>query len=1090
VNISEGFIKRPIATSLLMAAIALFGLVAYRSLPVSDLPNVDFPTLLVTAQLPGASPETMGASVATPLENQFSMIAGLESMTSVNSLGSTQITLEFDLNRSLDGAAVDVQAAITQAARLLPQGMPTPPTFTKVNPADQPILYLVITSTTVPPWTLDEYAETRIAQRISMVSGVAQVQVLGSQKYAVHAQLDPHALAARQIGINEVETALRAWNVNTPTGSIIGPHKAFTLQATGQLMNADQYKDMVVSYRNGAPVRLRELGAVVDGVEDQRTASWFYTKGSEQRAITLGIQRQPGTNTIAVADAVKALLPQFKLELPTSVHMDVLYDRSDTIRESYRDVQFTMLLTLALVIMVIFVFLRNVWATVIPSLALPFSIIGTFAVMYMLGYSLDNLSMMALILSVGFVVDDAIVMLENIYRHVEMGEAPLEASLVGSREIGFTIVSMTLSLAAVFIPVLFMGGVLGRLFREFSVTICVAILISGVVSVTLTPMLCSRFLKKPHQRKAGVAAGTGQHGHAGETGEQAGFGARLGAATERAFEWMLGGYDRTLQIVLRHRPATMLAFVLVLLATAALFVVVPKGFIPDQDTDQISVTTEAAQGTAFDKLVEYQRQVAEIISADSNVEGLVSTVGGQAANTLGGPNLGQIVVHLKPRDERKELANDIITRLRPLLAGVPGVQVYLQNPPTVRIGGQVSKSLYQYSMQSPDREALYQASRHLVKNLAGVDGIEDLTSDLAVTSPQVNVDIDRDKAAALGVNANQIENAFYDAYGPRWVSTIYAPVNEYKVLLELAPQFQADPTALSLLYFKTQPAPGAGQAVAAQTADRQAGGTGQTTAYTSGTVVPLDTLAHATQTVGPQTVSHKGQLPAVTVSFALKPGASLGHVLTQVREIATETLPEGVSGQFEGAAKAFQSSLGNLAVLLVIAIMVVYIVLGILYESYIHPLTILSGLPSAAFGALVTLIVFRMDLNIYAFVGMIMLIGIVEKNAIMQIDFALEAERSGMTPEKAIYQGCLIRFRPIMMTTMAALLGAVPIAVGYGAGGEARQPLGLVVVGGLLFSQLVTLYLTPVVYTYMAQLQDWLKSRQKARDLQPAHATR
>ncbi|OLC44906.1 MAG: acriflavine resistance protein B [Acidobacteria bacterium 13_1_40CM_65_14] len=1068
-NISEGFIKRPIATSLLMAAIALFGLVAYRSLPVSDLPNVDFPTLLVTAQLPGASPETMGASVATPLENQFSMIAGLESMTSVNSLGSTQITLEFDLNRSLDGAAVDVQAAITQAARLLPQGMPTPPTFTKVNPADQPILYLVITSTTVPPWTLDEYAETRIAQRISMVSGVAQVQVLGSQKYAVHAQLDPRALAARQIGINEVEASLRAWNVNTPTGSIIGPHKAFTLQATGQLMNADEYKNMVVSYRNGAPVRLRELGNIVDGVEDQRTASWFYTHGTEQRAITLGIQRQPGTNTIAVADAVKALLPQFRLELPTSVHMDVLYDRSDTIRESYRDVQFTMLLTLALVIMVIFVFLRNVWATVIPSLALPFSIIGTFAVMYMLDYSLDNLSMMALILSVGFVVDDAIVMLENIYRHVEMGEAPLEASLVGSREIGFTIVSMTLSLAAVFIPVLFMGGVLGRLFREFSVTICVAILISGVVSVTLTPMLCSMFLKKPHKQRAGQAGGAGLAGMAGTT---------FGAMTERAFQWLLGSYDRTLQMVLRHRLATMGMFVAVLIGTAALFILVPKGFIPDQDTDQISVTTEAAQGTAYDKLVEYQSQVAEIISQDPNVEGLVSTIGGQAANTLGGPNLGQIVVHLKPRGERSELANDIIAKLRPQLAGVAGVQTYLQNPPTVRIGGEVSKSLYQYSMQSPDREALYDTSRRLVKALADVPGIEDLTSDLEVASPQVDVQIDRDKAAALGVTASQIENAFYDAYGPRWVSTIYAPVNEYKVLLELAPQFQADPSALSLLYFKATPNPVAGQA----------GGAGQT--GTGGAVVPLDTLAHTTQVIGPQTVSHKGQLPAVTVSFGLKPGAALGSVLTQVREIAEQTLPEGVSGQFEGAAKAFQSSLGNLAVLLVIAIMVVYIVLGILYESYIHPLTILSGLPSAGFGALVTLIVFRMDLNIYAFVGMIMLIGIVEKNAIMQIDFALEAERSGMTPEKAIYQGCLIRFRPIMMTTMAAMLGAVPIALGYGAGGEARQPLGLVVVGGLLFSQLVTLYLTPVVYTYMAQLQDWVKSQQKTRDLQPVTATR
>ncbi|HVQ15514.1 MAG TPA: efflux RND transporter permease subunit, partial [Vicinamibacterales bacterium] len=746
-----------------------------------------FPTLLVTAQLPGASPETMGASVATPLENQFSMIAGLESMTSVNSLGSTLVTLEFDLNRSLDGASIDVQSAITQASRLLPQGMPTPPTFTKVNPADQPVLYLVVTSTTMPPWTLDEYAQTRIAQRISMVNGVAQVQVLGSQKYAVHVQLDPHALAARQIGINEVETQLRNWNSNVPSGTLVGPHKSFTLQATGQLMNAEQYKDMIVSYRNGAPVRLRELGTIIDGVEDQRTASWFYTQEGERRGITLGIQRQPGTNTIAVADAVKALLPQFRAELPTSVHMDVLYDRSDTIRESYADVQVTMALTLALVIMVIFVFLRNVWATIIPSLALPFSIIGTFAVMYMLDYSLDNLSMMALILSVGFVVDDAIVMLENIYRHVEMGEDPLTASLVGSREIGFTIVSMTLSLAAVFIPVLFMGGVLGRLFREFSVTICVAILISGVVSVTLTPMLCSRFLKKPKHH------GDGAGGHVAGA-------SRFGAATERAFTALLNGYDRTLQIVLRHRGATMAASGVLLVLTAALFVFVPKGFIPDQDTDQLSVTTEAAQGTSYEKLVEYQNQVASIIRDDENVEALVSTIGGSAANTLGGPNLGQIVVHLKPRSERKELANAIIEKLRPQLASVVGMHSFVQNPPTIRIGGQISKSLYQFSMQSPNREALYEASRNMVKALGDVEGLEDLTSDLQVTSPQVNVEIDRDKAAALGVTANAIENAFYDAYGPRWVSTIYAPVNEYKVLLELAPQFQQDPGALSMLY--------------------------------------------------------------------------------------------------------------------------------------------------------------------------------------------------------------------------------------------------------------------------------------------------
>ena len=774
----------------------------------------------------------------------------------------------------------------------------------------------------------------------------------------------------------------------------------------------------------------------------------MYTKDDQERCITLGIQRQPGTNTIAVADAVKNLIPTFRSELPTAVHMDILYDRSDTIRESYHDVQFTMALTLGLVIMVIFVFLRNVWATIIPSLALPFSIIGTFSVMYMLGYSLDNLSMMALILSVGFVVDDAIVMLENIYRHVEMGKDPLTASLVGSREIGFTIVSMTLSLAAVFIPVLFMGGVLGRLFREFSVTICVAILISGVVSVTLTPMLCSRFLRKPSGHSEG----------------------KFGQKAEGAFQWLLGGYDRTLQIVLRHRGATMFAFVGVLTATVLLFIIVPKGFIPNQDTDQISIVTEAAQGTAYERLVDYQDQVSRILAADDNVAGLVSTIGGSAAQTLGGPNLGQIVVHLKPRSERKELADQIISRLRPELNSVAGMQVYLQNPPTIRIGGQVSKSLYQFSMQSPDREELYAAVRDFMKRLNQEPGLEDLTSDLAIASPEISIDIDRDKAAALGVTANAIESAFYDAYGTKWVSTIYGSVNEYKVLLELDPKWQADPTAMSLLYFKASPGTAAPVANAPGNAATPSPG---------GIVVPLDTLAHAKEDVGPQAVNHFGQLPSVTVSFGLAPGASLGDVLNRVQKAADETLPSGVAGQFQGAAKAFESSLGNLAILLVIAIMVVYIVLGILYESYIHPLTILSGLPSAAFGALLTLIIFGMELNIYAFVGMIMLIGIVEKNAIMQIDFALEAERGGMSAEQAIYQGCLIRFRPIMMTTMAALLGAVPIAVGYGAGGEARKPLGMAVVGGLIFSQLVTLYLTPVVYTYMARFQTWLKHEKK-----------
>jgi HAE1 family hydrophobic/amphiphilic exporter-1 len=1026
-NISQTFIERPIATSLLMAAIALFGGVAYRSLAVSDLPNVDFPTLLVTASLPGASPETMASAVATPLENQFSTIAGLNSMTSSNSLGNTQITLEFDLNRKLDGAAVDVQAAITQASRVLPQGMPTPPTFTKVNPADQPILYLALTSPTLPLYDLDNYAETRIAQRISMISGVAQVQVLGAQKFAVHVQMDPHALASRQIGINEIQTALTNWNVNLPTGAIIGPQRSFTLQASGQLLTAAEYKPIVVAYRGGSPVRLEELGTIIDSVEDDKTASWYYTHQGNSRSIILAIQRQPGTNTIEVTDGVKRLLPLIRQELPPSVNTNILYDRSDTIRESFHDVQFTMILTLGLVVMVIFLFLRNISATIIPSLALPFSIIGTFAVMYLLSYSLDNLSMMALILSIGFVVDDAIVMLENIVRHIELGEQPLLASFKGSEEIGFTIVSMTLSLAAVFIPVLFLGGVLGRLFKEFAVTITVAILISGVVSVTLTPMLCSRFLRAAHERKRSA----------------------FYRFTEKFFQGMLHVYDRSLLAVLRHRPAMMVSFVLVLGATMYMFVTIPKGFIPDQDTDQLQIITEAAQGTSYYEMVGYEQKIADAVSKDPNVDSLMASVGGTTASNLGGPNYGELVIHLKPRNQRQLAVNDIIKELRPQLASQVGVRSYLENPPTIQIGGQVTKSLYQFSMQTPDKTELYADAETLAKAVEQLPGVEDVTTDVAVTTPQVNVTIDRDKAAAMNLNASVIENALYDAYGPRWVSTIYGSVNEYKVLLELEPKYQADPRALSLLYFKT---PGS-------------------------KLIPLDTMARVVTEIGPQTINHYGQLPAATLSFNLKPGAALGEVVGQVQALADSQLPATVSTQFQGAAKAFQSSLGNLWVLLIIAIMVVYIVLGILYESYIHPITILSGLPSAGFGALLTLVVFHIDLSIYAFVGLIMLIGIVKKNAIMQIDFALEAERHhGLTPEKAIYEGCLIRFRPIMMTTMAALLGAVPIALGYGAGGEARQPLGLVVVGGLLFSQLVTLYLTPVFYIYMSAIQDWVKS--------------
>src|SRR5437879_2658676 len=701
-----------------------------------------------------------------------------------------------------------------------------------------------------------------------------------------------------------------------------------------------------------------------------------------------------------------------------------------------------MILTLGLVLLVIFLYLRNFSATIIPSLALPFSIIGTFAVMYLLDYSLDNLSMMALILSIGFVVDDAIVMLENIVRHMELGERPLMAALRGSREIGFTILSMTLSLAAVFIPVLFMGGVLGRLFKEFAVTICAAILISGVVSITLTPMLASRFLRSPDEQRRSW----------------------FYRVTERFFDRLLRVCDSSLQTVLRYRCTTMAISGLVLVATLVMFVKIPKGFIPDQDTDQLLAITEAAQGTSYYQMVDYQKQVAQVVANDPNVDALVSSVGGSGASTLGGPNFGELVVHLKPRSQRQMLVNDVIQELRPKLAGFAGMKVYLQNPPTIRIGGQVTKSLYQFTLQAPDKQELYAAAGKLEQEVEQIPGLEDVTSDVQIQTPQVNVQIDRDKAAALEVSAQQIENALYDSYGPRWVSTIYAAVNEYKVLLELEPQYQADPHALSLLYFKSN----------------------------NGRLIPMDTLARVTEESGPQTINHYGQLPAATISFNVKPGASLGDALDRVQDVARRTLPAAISTTFQGAAKAFQGSLTNLWVLLIVAILVVYIVLGILYESYIHPLTILSGLPSAGFGALVTLYLFRMDLNIYAFVGLIMLIGIVKKNAIMQIDFALDAERrQGLAPTQAIYEGCLIRFRPIMMTTMAALLGAVPIALGYGAGGEARQPLGLVVVGGLLFSQLVTLYLTPVVYTYLAGAQERLRTRKtkakaKKAELAPA----
>ena len=1020
-NISETCIRRPVLTTLMTASLIVFGVFAYRLLPVAALPAVDFPTIQIIAQLPGASPETMAASVASPIERQLSTISGISSMNSSSSLGITQITIQFDLGRNIDGAALDVQTALATAARLLPVEMTTPPIFRKVNPGDFPVLYVSLRSDTVPLSTVDDYAETVLAPQISQLPGIAQVLVYGAQKFAVRVQVNPTEAAARNISLDDVRNVVAKANSSTPVGTLTGPKQSVTLTATSAIEHAADYRDVVVAYRKGAPVKLNQIARVIDSVENDKIATWF----NDARAIVLAIQRQPDANTVQVVDMVRDILPNLRVQVPPSVQMQPLFDRSISIRAAVTDVQETLAIAIALVILVIFLFLRKVSATIIPALAVPVSLIGTCAAMYAFGFSINNMTLLALTLSVGFVVDDAIVMLENIVRHVEGGMRPFEAALKGSREIGFTIISITFSLIAVFIPVLLMGGMVGRVFREFAVSISVAIVVSGFVSLTLTPMLCARVLKGYHGEKQNI----------------------LLRNFERLFELMLRAYEWTLDLVLRAKSIMLALTLLTIGGTLWLYVVVPKGFFPTEDTGYVVGITEGSTDISFPALSVLQRRVADIVRKDPAVAYVNSTVGAGGPNTVG--NSGRMLVALKPRQERDSLAT-ITARLRKNANIVPGIRIFFQPIQNINLGGKLDKSQYQYTLQSNDTATLYRLAPELREKIAQIPGLLDVTTDLYIKNPQVTIQVDREKSAVYGLTVDQVRQELYNAFGARQVATIYSPVNTYQVILEAQPEFQAGPDDLARIYLKT----------------------------TNGTVVPLSAVTNFEPTVGPLQVNHQGQQPAVTISFNLAPGFSLGQAVDAIQNLEREQrLPVTITTGFQGTAQVFQDSLRGQGILILAAIFAAYVVLGILYESFIHPITIISGLPSAGIGAILTLMLFRMDLSVIAMIGIVMLVGIVKKNAIMMIDFAIERRRVGLSAEAAMREAAMLRFRPIMMTTFAAIFGTLPIALGTGAGAELRQPLGVAVVGGLLLSQLLTLYITPVIYLYLDRFDRMLRRR-------------